>query len=88
MINLKQGNQAKSFNLSPCMSFLSFFPCFQSENIFILIKLKSVTKLFQVGIISRGILCGTVHRPGVYTRIIPFLDWIYSVTSRFGCYTM
>jgi len=42
----------------------------------------------QVGIISRGILCGTVHRPGVYTRIIPFLDWIYTITSRFGCYTM
>lgn len=28
------------------------------------------------GIVSWGDMCGTTSRPGIYTRVSPFLDWI------------
>ena len=42
----------------------------------------------QVGVISRGQSCAENSKPGVYTRLKPFVDWIHETTKEFGCYTM
>merc|ERR1712142_388587 len=42
----------------------------------------------QVGTVSQGIACGALNRPGVYARLMPHMDWIWNITSQYGCYTM
>jgi len=45
-------------------------------------------KATLIGTVSRGKECGSLNRPGVYTRVLPFLDWIYHRTKENGCFTM
>lgn len=36
------------------------------------------------GIVSWGDMCGTTGRPGVYTKVSSFMDWIEQTTSEAG----
>ena len=38
----------------------------------------------QVGVVSWGERCGTKGKPGVYTRVDSFLDWIQDLTKTDG----
>lgn len=36
------------------------------------------------GIVSWGDMCGTTGRPGVYTKVSSFVDWIEQTTTEVG----
>ena len=40
---------------------------------------------FLVGIVSRGKGCGLKNRPGIYTRVESYLDWIKKEARAGNC---
>jgi hypothetical protein len=42
-------------------------------------------KAIQVGLISRGQKCARINRPGIYTKLSAFKDWIVKNTKDGGC---
>ena len=40
-----------------------------------------------VGIVSRGKGCGLKNRPGIYTRVQTFLDWITQEAKSGNCHS-
>ena len=45
----------------------------------------NTTKALQLGLISRGQKCARINRPGIYTKISAFSDWIVENTKDGGC---
>ena len=40
------------------------------------------TKATQIGVVSRGMICGGFNSPGVYTSVSKILDWIKTVVEK------
>ena len=46
---------------------------------------KGKNKAVQLGLISRGQKCARINRPGIYTKLSAFKDWIMNNTLDGGC---
>ena len=42
-------------------------------------------KPYLVGVFSRGDECGTINQPGIYTNILPNIDWIMNNSKDGDC---
>ena len=45
----------------------------------------NVYRAYLIGIVSRGRMCGQINKPGIYTKIASFLDWIANIIKDGTC---
>lgn len=45
------------------------------------LMLRSNGKIFELGVVSYGYVCGNYRYPAAFTRTQPFLDWIFATTA-------
>lgn len=50
------------------------------------LMLKTGEKMFAMGVVSYGLICGDTRFPAVFTRTQSYLNWIFSVTKPIGSY--